>query len=222
MDVNQRKYRIPVTVRDESENLVPEATESGKALQPEEAAVAEVAAPQKAEQEEPIVARGAGKVEEPSVTPEGTAEQEEKKTTEEEEDYKDLYLRARAEMVNFRRRMEKLYADRAEAEKRRLLRAFLAVADNLERALQHGGSGDGLREGVELTYQSLQQLLSAEGVEPIEAVGKPFDPQYHEAVDVVPARDEDDGLVMDEVQKGYLYKGELLRPARVRVARAAR
>jgi molecular chaperone GrpE len=130
-------------------------------------------------------------------------------------EYKDKYLRTAAELENTRKRLERHYAEQLEEEKKRFLRIFLTVADNLERALTY--SGDGLREGVQLTYQELQRLLSQEGVEPIEAIGKPFDPYYHEAVDTVDG-DQDQETVVEERRKGYLYRGELLRPARVKVA----
>jgi molecular chaperone GrpE len=130
-------------------------------------------------------------------------------------EYKDKYLRAAAEVENTRKRLERQYADQAEEEKKRLLRTFLAVADNLERALTY--SGDGLCDGVQLTYQELQRLLSREGVEPLEVIGQPFDPYYHEAVDTV-VSDDDPETVVGERQKGYLYRGELLRPAKVEVA----
>ncbi|MBM4467412.1 MAG: nucleotide exchange factor GrpE [Chloroflexi bacterium] len=141
-------------------------------------------------------------------------------------EYKDKYLRAAAEMENTRKRLERRYADQAEEEKKRLLRTFLAVADNLERALTHSdypplvppaSQGGSLRDGVKLTYQELQRLLSLEGVEPLEAIGQPFDPYYHEAVDTV-VGDDDPETVVGERQKGYLYRGELLRPAKVEVA----
>ena len=130
-------------------------------------------------------------------------------------EYKDKYLRAAAELENTKKRLERRYADQAEEEKKRLLRNFLTVADNLERALAH--SGDGLHDGVQLTYQELQRLLNREGVEPLEAIGQPFDPYYHEAVGTV-AGDHDQETVVGERQKGYLYRGELLRPAKVEVA----
>ena len=130
-------------------------------------------------------------------------------------EYKDKYLRAAAEVENTRKRLERRYGDQAEAEKKRLLRAFLAVADNLERALAH--SGDGLRDGLQLTHQELQRLLSLEGVNPLEAIGQPFDPYYHEAVGTV-VGDGDEETVVEEREKGYLYRGHLLRPAKVKVA----
>jgi molecular chaperone GrpE len=131
-------------------------------------------------------------------------------------EYKDKYLRAAAEVENTRKRLERQYANQAEEEKKRLLRTFLAVADNLERALTY--SGDGLCDGVQLTYQELQRLLSREGVEPLEVIGQPFDPYYHEAVDTVVSDDDKETTVVGERQKGYLYRGELLRPAKVEVA----
>lgn len=134
-------------------------------------------------------------------------------------EYRDKYLRAMAEMDNYKKRVERRYADEAEAERKRLLRAFLAVADNLERALAHTEADGAFAEGVELTYQDLQRLLRQEGVEPLTAVGQPFDPELHEAVAVVPG-DDTQAVVVDETRKGYLYRGELLRPAKVVVSQA--
>lgn len=138
-------------------------------------------------------------------------------TGQEADDYRDRYLRAMAEMENYKKRVERRYADEADAERRRLLRAFLTVADNLERALAHADADGALAEGVRLTHQDSQRLLRQEGIEPLKAVGQPFDPQVHEAVAVVPS-DNGQAVVVDETQKGYLYRGELLRPAKVVVS----
>jgi len=170
----------------------------------------------------------------PEEKGERSPEEELEAIRQEAAEYKDRYLRAAAELENTRKRLERRYADQAEEEKKRLLRTFLAVADNLERALAHSdlppsdfgelsravppaSQGRSLRDGVKLTYQELQRLLSQEGVEPLEAIGQPFDPYYHEAVDTV-AGDHDQETVVGERQKGYLYRGELLRPAKVEVA----
>ena len=140
-------------------------------------------------------------------------------------EYKDKYLRAAAELENTRKRLERRYAAQAEEERKRLLRAFLTVADNLELALSHSDrpspallakQAGSLRDGVRLTYQELRRLLTQEGVEPLEAIGQPFDPYYHEAVGTI-AGDHDQETVVGERQKGYLYRGELLRPAKVEV-----
>ncbi len=118
-----------------------------------------------------------------------------------------------ADMANFRRRMEDRAREQVEEERRRLLGEFLALGDDLERALAHRDE-PGLREGLRLTHEGLQRFLAREGVEPLEAAGRPFDPQVHEAVSVVPAGAAA-GQVVEEVQRGYHYHGRLLRPARV-------
>jgi molecular chaperone GrpE len=136
--------------------------------------------------------------------------------------WRDRALRLQAEIENFRKRQRRLAEDRIEADRGRLLRSFLMIADDLERALK-ADSGDygALREGVEVTHRSMKQLLKQEGVEPIAAEGEVFDPTRHEAVGTVPHQDVgiDKGTVVDVTQKGYRLDGRLLRPARVIVAR---
>lgn len=135
-------------------------------------------------------------------------------------EYQDRYLRAVAEMDNMRKRLEKRYADQAEQEKRRFLRALLPLVDNLEMVLKHSESDPQvLRQGLEMIVQDLMRTLEAEGVKPIESVGQRFDPFMHEAVEAVQGTDHPPETVVEEVQRGYTYKGELLRPARVRVSR---
>jgi molecular chaperone GrpE len=134
-------------------------------------------------------------------------------------DYKDKYLRAQAEMANFKKRLERRYGEQIEEEKKHLLLKFLSVADNLERALNHADlNEDGLHDGIQLTYQELQHLLAQEGVEQTAAEGQPFDPSYHEAVAIIPTSEAEADTVIAEVQKGYLYRDQLLRPAKVHVA----
>ena len=162
----------------------------------------------------------------PEETGELSLEAELEAARQEAAEYKDKYLRAAAELENTRKRLERRYASQAEEEKKRLLRSFLAVADNLGRALAHSdqpasnhpaSQRNSLHDGVQLTHQELQRLLSQEGVEPLDAVGQPFDPYYHEAVGTV-AGDHDQETVVGQRQQGYLYRGELLRPAKVEVA----
>lgn len=135
------------------------------------------------------------------------------------DEHYDKYLRAVAELENVRKRLEKTYQDRVKQARRDLLRQFLEVADNLERALNAAEDGDDITSGVELTYRQLQRLLSEQGVEPIEAVGQPFDPMKHEAISVVPANGVEDETVVAEELKGYTHQDELLRPSRVYVAK---
>lgn len=135
------------------------------------------------------------------------------------DEYYDKYLRALAELDNTRKRLERTYQERLLQARRDLLRRFLVVADNLERALKAAKSGGDIVQGVELTYRELQRFLSEQGVEPIESIGKPFDPMLHEAAGVVSSDGVEEDTVVNELQRGYTHQGELLRPALVEVAK---
>ena len=140
---------------------------------------------------------------------------------EELETWRDRALRLQAELENFRKRQRRLAEDRIEADRVRLLRNFLMVADDLERALRAEGDQESLRDGVEVMDSSLKQMLKQEGVERIEARGERFDPEWHEAVGTVPHQEADvrRDTVVEVTQEGYVLNGRLLRPARVIVAR---
>jgi molecular chaperone GrpE len=132
----------------------------------------------------------------------------------------DRFLRLAAEYDNFRKRSAREWQEQKERAAAEVLREMLELADNLERAL--GAPGDdaaGFRKGVELIAQQLQLKLRRFGVEPLEVAGQPFDPQRHEAVLVVDAAGTESQHVVDVVQRGYTLRGEVLRPARVTVAR---
>jgi molecular chaperone GrpE len=131
----------------------------------------------------------------------------------------DKFLRARADMDNFRKRMERTSTERAAAARKEILTKLLAVKDNLQRALHygesHGDNTEGIIEGVKLTEYQLNQILSQEGVERIDAEGKPFDPTDEEAVQTVHDPNLPDHQVVQVVREGYTYKDEVLRPAQV-------
>ncbi len=129
---------------------------------------------------------------------------------------RDLYLRALADKENARKRLERLYEERLAEAKRNLLRRLIDVADNLERALAHQEAGAAFVEGVRLTCRQLQDLFRSEGVEPIQALGQPFNPAEHEAVEMVEGP-EPPGTVVAEELRGYRQGEHLLRPAHVRV-----
>ena len=172
-------------------------------------------------EEEAIPGQSEAKDEMSETQETGCTELEEELETAQQEanDYKDKYLRTQAEMANFKKRLERRYEEQVEEEKKRLLLQFLSVADNLERALNHGDlNDDGLRDGIQLTYQELQHLLAQEGVEQIAPEGQPFDPSYHEAVAIIPTSEAEADTVVAQLQKGYLYRDQLLRPAKVHVA----
>lgn len=131
----------------------------------------------------------------------------------------DKYLRARADMENFRKRMERTANDREKRAKKDLLAKMLQVKDNLERALSYGegnsGQTEGIMQGVRLTEYQLNQLLEQEGVTRIEADGQPFDPADEEAVQTVHQPSLPDHAVVQVVRQGYRYGDEVLRPAQV-------
>lgn len=136
-------------------------------------------------------------------------------------DWQDRALRLQAEMENYRRRQRRLARDEIESERERLLKAFLEVVDDLERALASpSGGGGGLREGVQLTHRAALQRLERENVARIDAQGHRFDPSWHEAVSSVPGRPLGvaPGMVIQVLEPGYRLGDRLLRPARVVVA----
>jgi molecular chaperone GrpE len=128
---------------------------------------------------------------------------------------RDKYLRAVAEAENIRKRAERDALALGVRRVRKLSASLLEVADNLERALAHAPPGDTLRPGVEATLQQLQGVLRQQGVEPlVVASGDRFDPQLHEAI-AGQAGDVAHETIAQVAQTGYLFEGQLLRPARV-------
>ena len=135
--------------------------------------------------------------------------------------WRDRALRLQAEIDNFRKRQQRLAEERIREDRERLLRAFLSVSDDLERALDSDSEDAArLREGVDLTRQGLMRLLDREGVEPIDALGQPFDPALHEGVATIPhwQAGVESNRVAEVLETGYRYGDRLLRPARVIVA----
>jgi molecular chaperone GrpE len=130
-----------------------------------------------------------------------------------------MYLRALADFENYRRRVETERTSSARREKREIILSLLELLDGFERALQHvGDAPSSWTEGVKTIYRKLVNLLERQGVTPIQSLGQAFDPRLHEAIDSVRSGDHSPGTVLDEVQRGYRWGDELLRPARVRVA----
>jgi len=132
---------------------------------------------------------------------------------------RDRHLRTRADFENYRRRVERDRDVAARQAKRELLLALVDLADGFDRALVHiDESPDSVAAGLHGMQRRLSSLLEAEGVKSFESVGQPFDPTRHEAMATVRDFEGAPGTVVDEAGRGYLWKDELLRPARVRVA----
>ncbi len=140
---------------------------------------------------------------------------------EETVDWRDIALRLRAEMDNYRKRQQRLAEEQTTLERKRLLTAFLTVPDNLERIIAHLQRDNPHHQSIQVVYDEFMKVLRLEGVEPFVAVGAPFDPLLHEAVAMVPATDGqcEEMRVIDEEQKGYRIGEQVLRPARVIVAK---
>jgi len=120
----------------------------------------------------------------------------------------------------FRERLTREFDKRVEREKQTLLLGFLDIVDNLERALQAAADPASLRAGVRLNLDLFLYKLKSNGVEPVNPIDQPFNPQEAEAVGVEPVpRETLDNIVVDVVQKGYRMGDQLIRPARVRVGR---
>ena len=130
------------------------------------------------------------------------------------------YLRQVAEMDNFRKRQEKLREERVKRYKKDLLEKVVAVMDNLERAINYQDTlnREGLQQGLRMVQWQLNEMLRSEGLTPVPTVGQPFDPHIHEAVEAVEVADQPEGMVVEEVQKGYMLGDDMLRPARVKVS----
>ena len=133
----------------------------------------------------------------------------------------DKNLRLRAEFENFRKRTIKEKAELIINGAEKTVQAMLPVVDDMERALDNAQKSDdveALREGMDLIYKKLMKALEGLGVKPIDAVGKDFDVDFHEAIAMVPGMgDENKGKVIDCVQTGYTINDKVIRHAKVAV-----
>jgi molecular chaperone GrpE len=132
----------------------------------------------------------------------------------------DRLARLQAEFDNARKRAQREQQEFREYAAADVIKGILPVLDSFERALKApAGNANDFRSGIELIYRQFVDTLQKIGVQPINAVGQPFDPRFHEAIEMVDTNKVEDHHVLDELQRGYKYKDRLLRPAMVRVAR---
>jgi molecular chaperone GrpE len=131
------------------------------------------------------------------------------------------YLRAQADFDNFRRRTVKEKEELTQYASLKLITQLLPVLDNFQRALQTGGEGsesESFAKGVDMIFRQLSQVLEAEGLKPMESVGQPFDPEFHQAIMQVESEEYDEGIVVEAIQTGYILKDKVIRPAMVKVS----
>ena len=157
---------------------------------------------------------------------EGDAVESEDKLVAEVEKYKDIALRAEAEMQNLRRRAERDVQNAHKYGIERLLQNLLPVLDSLEKAVEVSEAAasdddDPQLEGIRLCSKLFVDVLTREGVEALDPLGEPFDPNLHEALSMIENPDLEPNSVMTVIQKGYRLNERLVRPAKVMVSKSA-
>lgn len=140
----------------------------------------------------------------------------------ERDEYYDKFLRAKAELENFRKRMQRERENMQDFAIIDIMRGLLPVLDDLDRALNAAQDNRHVRhflKGVKLIESQLFKVLEEKGVKPIKCVGEKFDPNVHEALTVEAKSDKPDDTVVAELQRGYIYRDKVVRPAKVIVAK---
>jgi len=131
----------------------------------------------------------------------------------------DKYLRGRADLENAQKRWDKEKSDLLKFSSFALSRDLVVIVDELEQALksmeEHSSDNKAITEGIRLTYNNLFNILKKEGVTAFESKGKKFDPHVHEIVGQKQASDEEEHMILEEIQKGYMIEDKLLRTAKV-------
>ncbi|TBL70423.1 nucleotide exchange factor GrpE [Paenibacillus thalictri] len=131
------------------------------------------------------------------------------------------FLRAQADFDNFRRRTRDEKEQFAKYASLKLIEQLLPVVDNFERALATSKDNkdfDALLKGLDMTFRQLDQVLATEGLQRMETVGTPFNPEFHQAVMQVESEEHEEGTIVEEMQKGYILKDKVIRPAMVKVS----
>ncbi|MCD9023017.1 nucleotide exchange factor GrpE [Cohnella silvisoli] len=131
------------------------------------------------------------------------------------------YLRAQADFDNFRRRTLKEKEEITQYASLKVIGQLLPVLDNFQRALQTGAEGaesGSFAKGVDMIYRQLNQVLEAEGLKQLEAIGQPFDPELHQAIMQVESEEHEAGTIVEVIQPGYKLKDKVIRPAMVKVS----
>ena len=137
-------------------------------------------------------------------------------------EHRNSYLRAIAEMENYRKRMDRELDNARKYAVERFAQELVSVADSLEAGIAAAAAdpGPALLEGAKATLKQLQQAFDKAGIKVIDPLGQPFDPDWHEAMVAQESRDQPANTVLSVIQKGYSLNGRLLRPARVIVSKA--
>jgi molecular chaperone GrpE len=131
-------------------------------------------------------------------------------------------IRAQADFDNFRRRTRQEKEDFAKYASQKLIEQLIPVVDNFNRAMQATQSNkdfESLAKGVDMIYRQLDQVLSNEGLQRMETIGQPFNPELHQAIMQVESEEHEEGTIVEELQSGYMLKDRVIRPAMVKVSK---
>lgn len=159
---------------------------------------------------------------EEETAPEGEAATELDALRRQAEESQERYLRTQADFDNFRRRSRAEKEDFAKYASSKLVEQLLPILDNFERAVAASKDSrdfDSLLKGIDMIQRQLGQTLEQEGLKAMEAVGEAFNPEFHQAVMQVESDEHEEGIVVEELQKGYVFKDKVLRPAMVKVSK---
>ena len=138
-----------------------------------------------------------------------------KQCQKEKGEYLDLAQRAKADLINYRRRQEEIMEDFQKFSQENLIRELLPVLDSLDSGLKQMPEAN---EGLLPIKEQLEKILKNSGLEEIKAKGEKFNPQFHEAIEALKSNEEE-GTIVEEIQKGYLLYDKVLRVSKVRVAK---
>jgi len=152
----------------------------------------------------------------------GSAAEQMQKLVAEKQDLQNTLVRRQADFDNYRKRVERERLQERQRGAEQVIEQVLPVLDAFDLALsgQSGAASAEYRKGFEIIRAQLWNALAKQGLQPIEAVGKPFDPHLHHAIENVPTAEQPEGTVVGEMQTGYMLHDRVLRPAMVRVATA--
>ena len=133
----------------------------------------------------------------------------------------DQYLRTGADYANFQKRVPRDMADSVAYEKEKIMKALLPALDNFERTLRNASAkgeaenNEGVLKGIKITYDHILDILKSNGVEQIKAASEKFDPALHEAITQRNEPEKEDGIVLEELERGYKLNGRVIRPSKV-------
>lgn len=155
-----------------------------------------------------------------SIAEESTAREEVEETIETDElcEMKNILQRLQADFENYKKRVTREQEEYCKFATKNVVRNLLPIVDNIQLALQNKNNSEEFYKGIELIYAQLFEILREQGLEPIEALGKSFDPHQHEAL-LQEANPAPAGTVLEELQKGYILGNTVVRPSKVKISK---